>query len=77
MIFGPLEILLCLAPMMVVMGTIAVRLYQENKRIERRKAHRGMIECPNCHQLINREAYVCRFCSHELIGRQKNELTGF
>ena len=74
MIFGPFEILLCLLPTMIVMGTIAVRLYQQNQMIERRQRHRGMMECPNCRQLINREAYICRFCSHELADGPKKDL---
>lgn len=74
MIFGPLEILLCLLPTMIVMGTMAVRLYQQNQMLERREKHRGMMECPNCRQLVNREAYVCRFCSHELFETAQKEL---
>jgi hypothetical protein len=77
MIFGPFEILLCLGPVMLLIGTIGVQLYKQNRMLEKRESHRGLKECPSCRQLINREAYICRFCSHELTVESRNELPGF
>jgi uncharacterized paraquat-inducible protein A len=77
MIFGPFEILLCLGPLMLFMGTIGVQLYKQNRRLEKKERNRGMKECPNCHKMLNREAYICRFCSQELPVGTKHELADF
>lgn len=71
MIFSPLEILLCLAPFMLVILTIGVGLAAQNISIARRKREFGQIKCPNCRRLLNAEAYVCRFCSRELVGESR------
>ena len=66
MIFGPFEILLCLAPMMVVMFTIGVGLFAQNISLDREERNRGQMACPHCRKMLNPEAYICRFCSREL-----------
>lgn len=67
MIFSPLEILLCLAPFMLIMLTIGVGLYAQNIALARREREHGQIRCPHCQSLLNPEAYICRFCSRELM----------
>ena len=71
MIFSPLEILLCLAPFMLIIFTIGVGLAAQNLSLARREREREMIRCPNCRGLLNAEAYVCRFCSRELVGETR------
>jgi len=67
MIFEPLEIFLCLVPFMLIVSMIGARLLVQNIRIARKERNRGLKPCPYCHRMLNPEAYVCRFCSHELI----------
>lgn len=71
MIFSPLEILLCLAPFMLIIFTIGVGLAAQNVSLTRRERERGMIRCPHCRGLLNPEAYICRFCSRELVGETR------
>lgn len=68
MVFGPLDILFCLVPFMLVALTVVMRLAAQNISLERKKRNRGLRPCPNCRGMLNREAYICRFCSHELRG---------
>ena len=68
MIFSPLEILLCLAPFMLMILTIGVGLAAQNIALDRREREHGMIRCPSCRGLLNPEAYICRFCTRELVG---------
>lgn len=67
MIFSPLEILLCLAPFMLIVFTIGVGLYAQNVALARKEIERDTQKCPHCKGLLNPEAYVCRFCSRELV----------
>jgi hypothetical protein len=69
MIFSPLEIFLCLAPFMLIILTIGVGLAAQNISISRREREFGQIKCPQCDRLLNPEAYICRFCSRELVGK--------
>lgn len=71
MIFGPLEIFLCLVPFMLIVFTIGIGLAAQNVSLARRERERGQIRCPNCHGLLNPEAYVCRYCSRELVERSQ------
>lgn len=71
MIFSPFEILLCLAPFMLIIFTIGVGLAAQNAAVARRERERGLKKCPYCRGLLNPEAYVCRFCSRELIGEPR------
>lgn len=66
MIFSPLEILLCLAPFMLIIFSIGAVLLAQNISIRRRELRRDTIECPQCRRLLNQEAYFCRFCRKEL-----------
>lgn len=66
MIFSPLEILLCLAPFMLIVFTIGVGLYAQNVALARKELERDTRKCPRCQKLLNPEAYVCRFCRKEL-----------
>ncbi len=66
MLFGTLEILLCLAPVMLVIFTIGVGLVAQNKALDRKEKWRGLIACPHCQKALNPEAYICRFCRKEL-----------
>lgn len=68
MFLGPFEILLCLAPFMLIVFTIGVGLAAQNISLERHERERGQIRCPQCSGLLNPEAYICRFCSRELMG---------
>ena len=68
---GPLEIFLCLAPFMLIMLTIGLSLGAQNIVLARREREFGQIKCPHCHQLLNPEAYICRFCSRELVGETR------
>lgn len=70
MIFGTLEIFLCLGPLMLVILSIGVSLVAQNISVARADAWRGLIACPHCRKGLNPEAYVCRFCRKEL-----NEVT--
>jgi hypothetical protein len=71
MIFGPLEILLCLAPFMLIVFTIGIGLAAQNISLARRERELGQIRCPQCRGLLNAEAYICRFCSRELVGEYR------
>ena len=71
MMFSPLEILLCLAPFMLIILTIGVGLAAQNVSIARRERERGMLRCPQCRGLLNPEAYVCRFCSRDLAAESR------
>lgn len=66
MLFGTLEILLCLAPVMLVIFAIGVSLAAQNKKLDRKEQWRRLIACPHCHKALNPEAYICRFCRKEL-----------
>lgn len=77
MIFGPLEILFCLVPFMLVLFTIGVRLAAQNISADKKQKNRGLRPCPNCRKMLNREAYICRFCSQELFGESQNALSDF
>ncbi|CAN5471052.1 hypothetical protein BH10ACI3_BH10ACI3_11740 [soil metagenome] len=66
MIFGSFEILLCLAPMMLIFLTIAVGLAAQNVSVDRSEKNRGLVACPHCQKMLNPEAYICRFCTKEL-----------
>ena len=77
MIFGPLEILLCLAPFMLVVFTIGIGLFAQNISLERRERIRGLVECPFCRKMLNPEAYVCRFCRRELYDLPRREIVNF
>ena len=66
MIFGPLEIFLCLAPFMLITLSIGLGLWAQNISLDRREQFRGQIQCPNCRMALNPEAYICRFCRKEL-----------
>lgn len=63
MIFGALEILVCLVPFMLIVFVVGVRLIAQNRWLNR---ERYVKKCPNCRKLLNTEAYVCRFCRVEL-----------
>jgi len=71
MILGPLEILLCLAPFMLIVFTIGLGLAVQNISVALRERERGLIRCPQCRGLLNPEAYICRFCSRELAGEYR------
>ena len=66
MLFGTLEILLCLAPLMLVIFTIGVGLVAQNKALDHKEKWRGLVPCPQCQKGLNPEAYICRFCQKEL-----------
>ncbi len=66
MIFGTAEILLCLAPFMLVVFTIGLGLAAQNVSLTRKEKYRGQIACPHCRKMLNPEAYICRFCRKEL-----------
>jgi hypothetical protein len=68
MIFGPLEIFLCLVPFMLIVFTIGIGLYAQNVVLARRERELGTKKCPYCLNPVNPEAYICRFCSRELVG---------
>ena len=72
MLFGPLEILLCLVPMMLIILTIGISLAAQNMMLARREREFGQIECPHCRRLLNPEAYICRFCSRELVAESRS-----
>ena len=67
MLFSPLEIFLCLAPFMLIILTIGLGLAAQNMMLARREREFGQIKCPDCHRLLNPEAYICRFCARELV----------
>jgi len=78
MLFGTLEIVICLGVAMLVIFAIGVSLFIRNVAIEskevaqlRSDAWQDLIECPNCHKALNAEALICRFCRKEL-----SEFTG-
>jgi hypothetical protein len=66
MIFGPFEILLCLAPLFILIFAIGVGLAAQNVIADREERERGLIECVYCRKMLNPEAYICRFCLNEL-----------
>lgn len=66
MFLGPFEILLCLAPFMIIIFSIGVGLAAQNLVLAKQERERGLRKCPNCKGLLNPEAYVCRFCRKEL-----------
>ncbi|MGE0245354.1 MAG: hypothetical protein AB7Q37_06880 [Pyrinomonadaceae bacterium] len=66
MFLGPTEILLCLAPLMLVIFSIGVGLAAQNLAVARHERERGQRKCPYCKGLLNPEAYICRFCRKEL-----------
>ena len=72
MLFGPLEIFLCLAPLMLIIFTIGLSLAAQNIMLARRERELGQVECPYCHGLLNPEAYICRFCSRELVAETRS-----
>ena len=76
MLFGALEIVICLGVVMLVILAIGASLFTRNILIERKEvellrsdAWAELIECPHCHKALNAEAYVCRFCKKELLER--------
>ena len=71
MLFSPLEIFLCLVPFMLIILTIGLGLAAQNISLARRERELGQIKCPNCQRLLNPEAYICRFCSRELVGETR------
>lgn len=73
MLFGTLEIVICLGVTMLVIFAIGASLFVRNVAIESREvaqlrsdAWQELTECPNCHKALNIEAYICRFCNTEL-----------
>ena len=73
MLFGTLEIVICLGVVMLVIFAIGASLFVRNVAIERKEvallrsdAWAELTECPNCHKALNAEAYICRFCKTEL-----------
>ncbi len=73
MLFGTLEIVICLGVVMLVIFAIGASLFTRNILIERKEvsllradAWAELTECPNCHKALNAEAYICRFCKTEL-----------
>ena len=58
--------MLCLAPMMVLIGAIGASLLAQNLWLDKKERWRGLIRCPRCRKGLNPEAYVCRFCHKEL-----------
>ncbi len=75
MLFGTLEIVICLGVVMLVIFAIGASLFIRNVAIEskevellRSDAWAELTECPNCHKALNAEAYVCRFCKKEIVG---------
>lgn len=73
MLFGTLEIVICLGVVMLVIFAIGASLFVRNVAIERKEvaqlrsdAWAELIECPNCHKALNAEALICRFCKREL-----------
>lgn len=73
MLFGALEIVICLGVAMLVIFAIGASLFTRNILIERKEvellrsdAWMELIECPNCHRALNAEAYICRFCKTEI-----------
>lgn len=71
MIFGPLDILLCLAPMMIFILSVGLGLAAQNVALARQERERDQIRCPHCRGLLNPEAYVCRYCSRELLAEHR------
>ena len=74
MLFGTLEIVICLGVAMLVISAIGASLFIRNVAIEskevallRSDAWAELTECPNCHKALNAEAYICRFCKQQLI----------
>jgi hypothetical protein len=75
MLFGTLEIVICLGVVMLVIFAVGASLFVRNVAIEskevallRSDAWAELTECPNCHKALNAEAYICRFCKEELLG---------
>ena len=73
MLFGTLEILICLGTVMLVIFTIGLGLFAQNIALARKEvesarsdAWQGQIACPNCRKALNAEALICRFCRKEL-----------
>jgi hypothetical protein len=73
MLFGTLEILICLGTAMLVIFTIGVGLLAQNIALERKDidslradAWQDQIACPHCQKALNPEAIICRFCRKEL-----------
>ena len=73
MLFGTLEIVICLGVVMLLIFAIGASLFVRNVAIERKEvaqlrsdAWAELIECPNCHKGLNAEALICRFCKKEL-----------
>lgn len=64
--FGALEILLCLGPLMLFMFAVGVGLLVQNRDLDKHEEWRGLIPCPHCRKALNPEAYICRFCEREL-----------
>jgi hypothetical protein len=73
MLFGTLEIVICLGVTMLVIFAVGASLFVRNIAIEskevgllRSDAWAELTECPNCHKALNAEAYICRFCKTEI-----------
>lgn len=76
MLFGALEIVICLGVAMLVIFAIGASLFVRNVLIEskevaslRSDAWAELVECPTCHKALIAEAYICRFCNTELEDR--------
>ena len=75
MLFGTLDILICLGSAMIVIFTIGVSLFAQNIAIARKEvesvradAWQEQIACPHCRKALNPEAIICRHCRKELHG---------
>jgi uncharacterized OB-fold protein len=56
---------------MLIILTIGLSLAAQNMMLARREREFGQIKCPDCRRLLNPEAYICRFCSRELVAETR------
>jgi ribosomal protein S14 len=66
MLFGTLEIAICLSIVMVLIFSIGVGLAAQNLALDRKKRWLGLMPCPHCGKALNPEAYICRHCLREI-----------
>lgn len=66
MLFGTLEIAICLSVTMVLIFSIGVGLAAQNLALNRKEKWRGLTPCPHCGKALNPEAYLCRHCFGEI-----------
>ncbi|QQS33670.1 MAG: hypothetical protein IPM50_03550 [Acidobacteriota bacterium] len=66
MLFGALEIVLCLSVVMAVILTIGLGFVAQNLALDRKERWRGLSPCPHCGKALNPEAYLCRHCFKEI-----------